>query len=372
MARSPESAPAMPISWADQSRYATARPGSGRISPRRKQLGPKMNRELLGWLRPSSARNGDRSATVPPVPTDRQFVQPQFRERHLQFVERGDRREPPRRLRNASSDRSSAPDSSRGHGRPLRISQSVNRAVENVHSPSVSISGSDRSRSTASGISSSRVRVRGGSRSSSHKPPRVVGRIAPRFGIHSRSDAEHRNCRASVRAVVSSPGHVENRVPRPPSDSVLRPIAPSPAALRRGRPAIRGRSPVPVATGRRHRRQPVGGRVVPRPPSRTPPPPFGPPVEGPRVGGDVYSEIPIDGPRQPRLDRRPMVVRRSASVSSTRGASRSLPCGPTPPCSGPATEARGRSIRRPSRRGAGLSPARPLRSSRAARAVRSP
>ena len=49
---SPESAAAIPISWADQSTYATARPSAGLMSDRSQQAGPKMNRALLGWLRP--------------------------------------------------------------------------------------------------------------------------------------------------------------------------------------------------------------------------------------------------------------------------------------------------------------------------------
>ena len=52
----------MPISCCAQVDVGQARPGSGRIRPRSQVAGPKMNRLLLGWLRPVRLREGRQQA----------------------------------------------------------------------------------------------------------------------------------------------------------------------------------------------------------------------------------------------------------------------------------------------------------------------
>lgn len=52
--------------------YATACAGGGLINPRSQTLVPKINLELLGWLRPVLDRKADNSVRLrPSVPTAR-------------------------------------------------------------------------------------------------------------------------------------------------------------------------------------------------------------------------------------------------------------------------------------------------------------
>jgi len=132
MFASPDIAAAMPNSCCDQSMYATPWPGGGLINPRSHTLGPKMNFELLGWLRPVRAWKADnRHRFRPSRPTARSLS------RNSDKALRSSRSGATSgcdlaACRKASSDKSSAPVSRRGHGMPVRSSHVANLAALKV------------------------------------------------------------------------------------------------------------------------------------------------------------------------------------------------------------------------------------------------